>query len=69
LHVRTNSDEIRNVQVQVYNTAGVQVIQQNVMLDENASFTVPITKLSVGLYYLSVNNGSGKITTQKFIKY
>jgi len=69
LHVRTNSDEIRAYQIQVFNTAGVRVMQRSVMLDETASFTLPVAKLSAGMYYLSVDNGNRKITTQKFIKY
>ncbi|TKK64311.1 T9SS type A sorting domain-containing protein [Ilyomonas limi] len=69
LHVRTNSDEIRNLQVQVYNTAGIQVMQRTVALDENASFAISIVKLSAGMYFLNVTNNDGKITTAKFIKY
>jgi len=69
LHVRTNSDELKTLQIRVYNTAGVQVIVQSPNLDDNSSFKVPVAKLSAGLYYLSVDNGDGKITTQKFIKY
>jgi len=69
LHVRTNSDEIKAFQIQVFNTAGVRVMQRSVMLDETASFTLPVAKLSAGMYYLSVDNGNRKITTQKFIKY
>ena len=69
LHVRTNSDAITSFQIQVYNTAGVQVIQRSVVPDGDASFVVPVAKLSAGLYYLSVANEDGKITTQHFIKY
>jgi hypothetical protein len=39
------------------------------MLDEDVSFTVPVAKLSAGMYYLSVDSGGGKITTENFIKY
>jgi hypothetical protein len=69
LYVRTSSDAIKMVQVQVHNTAGMQVLHQSVMLDTDASFSLNIAKLSAGMYYLSVNNGDGKITTQPFIKY
>ena len=69
LHVSTNSDEIKSFQIRVYNTAGVQVMQQSVMLDEDASFTLAVARLSAGMYYLNVDDGKGNITTQKFIKY
>ena len=69
LHVHTNMDELKTVQISVHNTAGVQVMQQSAMLDGDASFILHVAKLSAGMYYLSVDNGEGKITTQKFIKY
>ncbi len=69
LHVRTNSDELKAFQIRVHNTAGVQVMQQSVMLNEDASFTLAVARLSAGMYFLSVDDGKGNITTQKFIKY
>ena len=69
LYVRTNMDELKPLQIRIHNTAGVQVMQQTVTLAADASFTLRVSGLSAGLYYLSVDNGEGKITTQKFIKY
>ncbi len=69
LHVRTNSEELKTFKIQVYNTVGVQVMQRSVVPGADATFTLPVARLSAGLYYLRVDNGEGKKTTKNFIKY
>jgi hypothetical protein len=69
LRVRTNSSEQKKMQMSIFNAVGGRVMQRSVMLNENASFTLPVAHLSAGMYFLSVDSGNGKIVTEKFIKY
>ena len=56
-----------DMQLNVLDVSGVSVYNQNLGAQQNGSVTIPVSKLSTGLYMVEITAG-GKKVTQKLIK-